>query len=40
MEKYPACDERPRAKCLADVARADTYVLIIAHRYGFSDPKD
>jgi hypothetical protein len=35
MEKYPAFDERPRDKCLADVARADVYVLIVAHRYGF-----
>ena len=35
MEKYPAFDERPEDKCLADVAECDYYVLILAHRYGF-----
>lgn len=35
MEKYPAFDERPLDKCLADVARADVYVLLLAHRYGY-----
>jgi hypothetical protein len=30
MEKYPAFDERPRDKCLADVAECDYYVLILA----------
>jgi hypothetical protein len=35
MEKYPAFDERPLAKCLADVAQADVYVLLLAHRYGY-----
>jgi WD40 repeat protein len=35
MEKYPAFDERPLDKCLADVARADIYVLVISHRYGY-----
>ena len=39
MEKYPAFDDRPLDKCLADVARADVYVLILAHRYGFR-PKE
>ena len=34
MEAYPAFDERPLDKCLADVARADGYVLLVAHRYG------
>src|SRR5687767_13478419 len=34
MEKYPAFDERPKEKCLADVAECDYYVLILAHRYG------
>ena len=35
MEKYPAFDERPLDKCLADVARADVYLLLLAHRYGY-----
>lgn len=35
MEKYPAFDERPLDKCLADVALADVYVLLLAHRYGY-----
>src|SRR5262249_32110812 len=35
MEKYPAFDQRPKDKCLADVADCDYYVLILAHRYGF-----
>jgi hypothetical protein len=35
MEKYPAFDERPLDKCLADVARADVYVLLLANRYGY-----
>jgi hypothetical protein len=39
MEKYPAFDERPLDRCLADVAHADVYVLILAHRYGFR-PKE
>jgi len=39
MEKYPAFDERPLDKCLADVSRADAYVLLLAHRYGFR-PKE
>jgi hypothetical protein len=38
MEKYPAFDERPKDKCLEDVAACDYYVLILAHRYG-SVPK-
>jgi hypothetical protein len=39
MEKYPAFDERPKDKCLADVAACDYYVRILAWRYGFQ-PKD
>lgn len=39
MEKYPAFDQRPLDKCLADVAAADIYVLLLAHRYGFR-PKE
>ena len=39
MEKYPAFDTRPLDKCLADVAAADGYVLLVAHRYGYR-PKD
>ncbi|WP_233849333.1 DUF4062 domain-containing protein [Paraburkholderia sp. HD33-4] len=35
MEKYPAFDERPLDRCLADVQRADVFVLVLAHRYGF-----
>ena len=40
MEKYPAFDERPKDKCLADVAECDYYVLILAHRYGFVPRED
>lgn len=40
MEKYPAFDERPLDKCLADVAACDIYVLILAHRYGHRPSKD
>jgi len=40
MEKYPAFDERPRDKCLADVAECDYYVLILAWRYGFQPEDD
>src|SRR5262245_50582745 len=40
MEKYPAFDQRPKDKCLADVADCDYYVLILAHRYGFVPPAD
>lgn len=35
MEKYPAFDERPADRCLADVAACDYYVLVLAWRYGF-----
>ena len=35
MEQYPAFDERPVDKCLADVAACDVYVLLVAHRYGY-----
>jgi len=34
MEKYPAFDQRPLDKCLADVADCDFYVLILGLRYG------
>ncbi len=40
MENYPAFDERPRDKCLADVAECDYYVLILAWRYGFQPEDD
>lgn len=40
MEKYPAFDQRPKDKCLADVAQCDYYVLILAHRYGYVPPAD
>ena len=40
MEKYPAFDERPKDKCLADVAECDYYVLILAWRYGFQPEDD
>jgi formylglycine-generating enzyme required for sulfatase activity len=40
MEKYPAFEERPQDYCLADVAAADVYVLLIAHRYGYRPPED
>jgi len=40
MEKYPAFDERPKDKCLADVAECDYYVLILALRYGFRPEDD
>jgi len=40
MEKYPAFDERPRDKCLADVAACDYYVLILAWRYGYRPADD
>jgi hypothetical protein len=35
MEEYPAFDQRPVVKCLADVKRSDCYVGILAHRYGY-----
>jgi len=35
MEEYPAFDQRPVVKCLADVKRSDFYVGILAHRYGY-----
>ena len=40
MEKYAASDERPKDKCLKDVADCDYYVLILAWRYGFQPPND
>jgi tetratricopeptide (TPR) repeat protein len=39
MEDYVATDQRPLAKCLADVGACDLYVGIFAHRYGHI-PKD
>jgi formylglycine-generating enzyme required for sulfatase activity len=39
MEKYPSFDERPLTYCLADVAAADVYVLLMAHRYGYRPPE-
>ena len=35
MEDYPAFDERPVNKCLADVANSNIYVGILAKRYGY-----
>ena len=40
MEKYPAFDERPKDKCLSDVAECDYYVLILAWRYGYQPDDD
>jgi hypothetical protein len=40
MEKYTAFDQRPLLRCLADVAAADVYVLLIAHRYGYRPPEN
>ena len=40
MEDYVASDTRPLEKCLTDVARADVYVGIFAHRYGYIPPED
>jgi Domain of unknown function (DUF4062) len=40
MEDYVARDERPRAKCEADVRAADLYVGIVALRYGFVPSED
>jgi hypothetical protein len=35
MEDYVADDQRPLARCLADVAACQLYVVIFAHRYGY-----
>lgn len=35
MERYAARDERPKAACESDVAKADYYVGIFAWRYGY-----
>jgi hypothetical protein len=40
MEDYVAADERPLAKCLADVASCELYVGIFAHRYGHVPDQD
>ena len=40
MEDYPAFDERPKDKCLRDVAECDYFVLILALRYGHQPRKD
>lgn len=40
MEDYVATDQRPLAKCLADVAGCDVYVGIFAHRYGYVPDHD
>lgn len=40
MEKYPSFDQRPKDKCLEDVAHCDYYVLVLALRYGFRPPRD
>jgi tetratricopeptide (TPR) repeat protein len=40
MEDYVATDQRPLAKCLADVASCQLYVGIFAHRYGYVPDQD
>lgn len=40
MEDYVATDQRPVARCLADVAASDLYVGIFAWRYGYRPPHD
>ena len=40
MEDYVATDQRPLAKCLADVAACDVYVGVFAHRYGYVPEED
>lgn len=40
MERYPAFDERPAVKCLADVAACDIYVVLVALRYGYVPADD
>lgn len=40
MEDYVAADQRPLAKCLADVAGCDIYVGIFAWRYGYVPTAD
>jgi hypothetical protein len=40
MEDYVAGDQRPLAKCLADLASCDVYVGIFAHRYGYIPDRD
>src|SRR5437588_144047 len=40
MEDYVATDQRPLAKCLADVSLCNLYVLIIAWRYGYVPEQD
>ena len=38
MEDYVASDDRPLARCEADVRSSDYYVGILAWRYGFTPP--
>jgi len=40
MEDYVATDQRPLAKCLADVAACDYYVGLFAWRYGYTPDQD
>ncbi|MEO8627642.1 MAG: DUF4062 domain-containing protein, partial [Betaproteobacteria bacterium] len=40
MEDYPAFDERPVDKCLADVETCEFYVGILAKRYGYVPEAD
>jgi hypothetical protein len=40
MEDYVATDQRPVAKCLADVIASDCYIGIVAWRHGFVPPED
>jgi hypothetical protein len=40
MEDYVATDQRPLARCLADIEACDLYVGIFAHRYGYIPEHD
>lgn len=35
MERYPAFDERPVDKCVADVRGSEYYILLVGWRYGY-----
>src|SRR6266851_3938161 len=39
MEDYIASDTSPVTKCLGDVSKADVYIGLFAHRYGYV-PRD
>src|SRR5215217_922978 len=40
MEQYVAEGAWPLDRCMADVANADVYVLVLAWRYGYTVPPD